>query len=115
MNETTRERLRDARDACRRIQLEVAGLDEDAYLRATTVTYAVNWLLMILGEALTVAVREEAIIEDAVPDARAAIGLRNRIVHGYDSVDDTVIWDVVTTHIPRIEAQIDATLDADAS
>jgi uncharacterized protein with HEPN domain len=111
MNEATRKRLRDARDACRRIQLETAGLDEQIYLDATTVTYAVNWLLMVLGEALTIAVREDDALEVLIPDARAAIGLRNRIVHGYDSVDNTVIWDIAQNYVPRIKIQIDAALD----
>lgn len=111
MNETTRKRLHDARDACRRIELEVAGLDEDIYLRATTVTYAVNWLLMVLGEALNVALREEEALAEDIPDARTAIGLRNRIVHGYGSVDDTIIWDIAQNYVPRIKRQIEAALE----
>jgi uncharacterized protein with HEPN domain len=75
------------------------------------VTYAVNWLLMILGEALTVATREDPDLEQAIPDARSAIGLRNRIVHGYDSVDDRIIWHVVQDNLPRIRAQIEAALN----
>lgn len=110
MNETARKRLLDALDACRQIEIETAGFDENLYLEVATVTYAVNWLLMVLGEALTVAVREEPDIEQTIPDARSAIGLRNRIVHGYDSVDDRVIWTVVQHHMPRIRMQIESAL-----
>jgi uncharacterized protein with HEPN domain len=66
---------------------------------------------MVLGEALTVAVREYPDLEEVLPDVRSAIGLRNRIVHGYDSVDDHLIWTVVQLHIPRIRLQIEAALD----
>lgn len=110
MNETTRKRLRDAHDACRRIELEIIGLDRHVYVQTTTPTYAVNWLLVVLGEALNVALREDEALEEAIPDGRAAIGLRNRIVHGYDSVDDTIIWDIATTYVPRIQNQIEAVL-----
>jgi uncharacterized protein with HEPN domain len=114
MNEHARRRLRDARDACDRIEWETLGFDEKMYLDVSTVTYAVNWLPMTLGEALTVAVREDPDLERRIPDARAAIGLRNRIVHGYDTVDDALIWRVVQDHVPAIKAQIEAALNAPA-
>lgn len=114
MNEQARRRLRDARDACDRIEWETLGFDETMYVNVSTVTYAVNWLLMTLGEALTAAVREHPDLERLVPDARAAIGLRNRIVHGYDTVDDTLIWRVVQDKVPVIKAQIEAVLSATA-
>jgi len=91
--------------------IERAGLDEDLYLDATTVTYTVNWLLMVLGEALTVAVREDPEVGHLIPEARSALGLRNRIVHGYNSVDDHVIWTVVQHHLPKIRTQIEAALN----
>ena len=111
MNEITHTRLLDALDACKRIEHVTLGFDEEMYLRAATATYAVNWLLMILGEALTVAIREDPELEHAIPDARSAIGLRNRIVHGYDSVDDRIIWRVLQDNLPRIRAQIEAALN----
>lgn len=114
MNEAARRRLRDARDACNRIELETLGFDEAMYVEVSTVTYAVNWLLMTPGEALTVAVRELPDLERLIPDARAAIGLRNRIVHGYDTVDDALIWRIVQDHVPAIKAQIEAVLSTTA-
>lgn len=114
MNEQARRRLRDAHDACDRIEWETLGFTESMYVDVSTVTYAVNWLLMTLGEALTVAVREHPDLERLIPDARAAIGLRNRIVHGYDTVDDVLIWRVVQDKVPAIKAQIEAALSATA-
>lgn len=32
----------------------------------------------------------------------AVIGMRNRIIHGYDSVDDSIIWDAVLHHVPPL-------------
>ena len=110
MNEQARRRLRDAHDACDRIEWETLGFTETMYVSVSTVTYAVNWLLVTLGEALTVAVREQPDLERSVPDARTAIGLRNRILHGYDSVDDALIWRVVQDKIPAIKTQIEAVL-----
>jgi uncharacterized protein with HEPN domain len=114
MNERTRRRLRDARDACERVEWETLGFDETMYVNVSTVTYAVNWLPMTLEEALTVAVREDPDLERLIPDARSAIGLRNRIVHGYDSVDNRLIWRVVQDKVPALKAQIEAVLGATA-
>jgi len=35
------------------------------------------------------------------------IGMRNRIIHGYDAVDDSIIWDAVQRHVPRLIAVLE--------
>lgn len=57
---------------------------------------------------MTAAGREDPDLERRIPDARAAIGLRNRIVHGYDTVDDPLIWRVVQDKVPAIKAVLSA-------
>jgi hypothetical protein len=64
MNEQARRRLHDARDACDRIEWETLGFTESMYVDVSTVTYAVNWLVMTPGEALTAAVRSTPISSD---------------------------------------------------
>ena len=36
--------------------------------------------------------------------------MRNRIIHGYDSVDDEIIWDAVQYHIPGLLMTLSAEL-----
>ena len=36
------------------------------------------------------------------PDMGKIIGMRNRIIHDYDSVDDTIIRDAVKNHVPKL-------------
>jgi uncharacterized protein with HEPN domain len=43
---------------------------------------------------------------DEVGDAHAIIGLRNRLIHGYDSVDDAIIWDVIQSKLPNLETAV---------
>ena len=38
------------------------------------------------------------------PGMGKIIGMRNRIIHGYDNVDDAIIWDAVKHHIPKLIA-----------
>lgn len=35
------------------------------------------------------------------------IGTRNRIIHGYDSVSDDLIWSIVINHIPKLKTEVE--------
>ncbi len=37
---------------------------------------------------------------------RRIIGMRNRIIHGYDAVDDQIVWDTVQHKIPPLLEQL---------
>jgi uncharacterized protein YutE (UPF0331/DUF86 family) len=41
-----------------------------------------------------------------VPDIRLAIGLRNRIIHGYDAVDDELVYETVQKDLPGLRAAL---------
>ena len=65
---------------------------------------AVERELEIIGEAMNKAIKLEPSLE--IPEARRIIGLRNRVIHGYDSVDDVLVWAVVVNHLPGLKAVI---------
>jgi uncharacterized protein with HEPN domain len=37
--------------------------------------------------------------------------MRNRIIHGYDSVDPKLVWDLVKSKIPSLLAQLEQACD----
>ncbi len=37
--------------------------------------------------------------------------MRDRLIHGYFGVDDTIVWDVVKTHIPTVAEVLRALAD----
>ena len=39
------------------------------------------------------------------------VGMRNRIVHGYDEVDFDILWDVVELHLPPLVDEVRRALD----
>jgi uncharacterized protein with HEPN domain len=41
---------------------------------------------------------------------REVIGMRNRLVHGYDSVDLAVLWDTIELDLPPLIAQLEKIL-----
>ncbi len=39
-------------------------------------------------------------------NSRKIVDTRNRIIHGYDTVSDDIIWSIVIKHLPTLETEI---------
>lgn len=66
--------------------------------------------LEILGEACARLAREAPDEFNALPAARLAVALRNRIIHGYDAVDDETVFRTVCDDLPTLAADLRAWL-----
>jgi uncharacterized protein with HEPN domain len=65
---------------------------------------AVERNIEIIGEALSrILKRDETIL---LSNSRKIVDTRNRIIHGYDSVSDDVIWGIVIRHLPILQTEI---------
>lgn len=106
MQNKTRQRLHDAHVSCRAIERYTAGLDLAAYERDEIVRDAVERRLGILGEALNRAAMLEPDLVDDTPELRSIVGLRNRVVHGYDEVNAEIVWAVVQDRLPPLAARL---------
>jgi uncharacterized protein with HEPN domain len=42
-----------------------------------------------------------------IVNAKRIIGLRNQIIHGYDSVSDENIWAIISLHLPKLKSEIE--------
>ena len=60
----------------------------------------------IIGEALNRLNRVDPATADQISQARRIIGFRNILVHGYDIVENTVVWDIVEKNIPVLHKEI---------
>jgi uncharacterized protein with HEPN domain len=38
------------------------------------------------------------------------VGLRNRIIHGHDTVDDEILWRLLLDELPRLVQQLETAL-----
>jgi uncharacterized protein with HEPN domain len=65
----------------------------------------------IVGEALGKAAEQDDLVEDRIPSLPRIVALRNRVIHGYDTVDDEVIWTIVQNHVPELKSRLDDLLD----
>jgi uncharacterized protein with HEPN domain len=63
----------------------------------------------IMGEALNRIRKIDA--DFKIPNARAIIDTRNRIIHAYDNVRPEFLWSLVVRHIPILKQDILAILD----
>jgi uncharacterized protein with HEPN domain len=66
---------------------------------------AVERNIEIIGEALSRILKEDETI--LISNARKIVDTRNRIIHGYDSVSDDVIWGIVIKHLPILQSEIE--------
>jgi uncharacterized protein with HEPN domain len=64
-------------------------------------------LLEVLGEAATRVPIEFQQLHPNIPWAEM-IGMRNRLIHGYDQVDHDIVWAVVTNDLPALVAALAA-------
>jgi uncharacterized protein with HEPN domain len=106
-------RLLDVLQSCRAICQYTAGLDFAAYQGNSMVRDAVERRLGIIGEALNHAITSDQGLGDHIPELREIVGLRNRVIHGYNEVDDRIIWDIVQNELPVLEARITELLGED--
>jgi uncharacterized protein with HEPN domain len=84
--------------------------DFNLYRRDDFLCSAVERRLEIIGEATNRILRTDPAF--GLENARQIIDLRNRIIHAYDSVNDTVIWGIVTRHLPALRAEVEKLLPA---
>lgn len=70
---------------------------------------AIERNIEIIGEALSrILNRDETIL---ITSSRKIVDTRNRIIHGYDSVSDDVIWGIVIRHLPILRTEIETLLN----
>ncbi len=60
----------------------------------------VRWL-EIVGEAASRVPKETCALHPEIPWADI-VGLRNRLIHGYDAVNFEILWQIVTQDLPPL-------------
>ena len=71
---------------------------------------AVERNLEIIGEAINRILKADATFSSKITDAAAIVGLRNQVIHAYDSISDETIWAILTNHLPKLKSEINILL-----
>lgn len=65
---------------------------------------AVERNVEIIGEAVNRILKEKA--DFPLQNARNIVDTRNRIIHGYDSVSEDILWAIVIRHLPQLKKEV---------
>jgi len=65
---------------------------------------AIERNIEIIGEAMDRILKADPDFQ--ITDSRKIVDTRNRIIHGYDSVSDDVIWLIVNRYLPILEEEV---------
>ena len=97
------------REAARLACSYVEGQTRDAFLADKRTQQAVILNLIVLGEAATKIAQASPAYVAAHPAVpwKSLRGMRNRIAHGYFSVDLAIVWDTVETALSALLEQLD--------
>lgn len=112
MNDEVRKNLFDILQAAEEIQGFTHGMDLRAYQNSQVTQRAVERDFEIIGEALN---RIKKIDEQALQNLsehNRIIGFRNILIHGYDIVDDLIVWNAVKNHLPLLVEEIQKIFNA---
>jgi uncharacterized protein with HEPN domain len=70
---------------------------------------AIEWNIAMIGEAMNRILDKHP--EITISNARKIVDTRNRIMHGYDTVSDEIIWAIVINNIPKLEEEVNRLLN----
>ena len=62
----------------------------------------------IIGESISRIMKIAPEIK--IDNARKIVDTRNWVIHGYDKVDDVIIWGIITIHLPKLKKEIEELL-----
>ena len=65
---------------------------------------AVERHLGIIGEAVNKFMKETS--QSNLSKAAQIISLRNRLIHSYDNVDDSIIWSILTRYLRPLKEEV---------
>jgi uncharacterized protein with HEPN domain len=67
--------------------------------------------LQIIGEAVGRLRRDDPETADQLSEHERIVGFRNVLVHGYDLVDDGIVWDTIRTNLPLLLSEVEGLLE----
>ncbi len=106
MNDETKKNLIDALQAAEEIQDFVRGMDFETYQNKTVTKRAVERNFEIIGEALNRIRHTDGELLEKISEHRRIIDFRNILIHGYDIVDEAIVWQAATNHLPILIGEI---------
>ncbi len=105
MQDNIRKYLFDIEEAINSIDSYLMDRREFSYYQQNKqLRRAIERELEIIGEAVNKMLQIDPGIK--IDDARKVVDLRNWVIHGYDKVDDVIVWGILVNHLPKLKEQV---------
>lgn len=102
--------LEDIRHAAQRIWEVTTNRRQDDYSTDDFLRAAVERWFIVIGEALSRLEKIDPPAAQQISEYRKIIGFRNVLVHGYDAIDDGVVWQTIQRHLPVLKTEVEGLL-----
>lgn len=96
----------DALQACLLLEEFTEGVGFAEYERSALLRSAVDRQLQIIGESLNRLAKADPELGSTIPDLPRIVAFRNILVHGYASVDNALVWQLLTDRLPALAAAL---------
>lgn len=99
--------LEDVRLACEDVEQFFTNYSNrfDVFANDRLMIRAVERSIEIMGEAINRILKREP--DFSLPNARAIVQTRNRVIHSYEKVENEFLWGLVKRHIPQLKKDIE--------
>jgi uncharacterized protein with HEPN domain len=111
MNAETRKNFIDILQAAAEIRDFVGDMDFTAYRNSAVTKRAVERDFEIIGEALNRITHTDDKALESISEYQRIIGFRNILIHGYDIIDEAIVWQAATKHLPILVGEIEEILN----
>jgi len=108
----SRQFLLDVKAACGKLSAFTNNRTFEEYKQDDMLRSAVERQFEIIGEALNQMLRYDPTIASRISNWKKIIAFRNRLVHGYSSIDDAVVWGVLEENLQRLQTEINSLLES---
>ncbi len=78
--------------------------DFKVYMANKMLRRAVEREFEIIGEAMNRIDKLDSTID--ISSKKQIISMRNRVIHGYDKIDNEIIWGTIVRHLPNLKVEI---------
>ena len=89
----------------------VRGKSYSDYVSDVMLRSAVERQSAIVGEALTQLAKIDSQTASGINEYQRIIAFRNILIHGYDEIDDRVVWNVLQQYLPTLLGEAGALLN----
>ncbi|HAJ99108.1 MAG TPA: hypothetical protein DCM62_03710 [Bacteroidales bacterium] len=98
--------LYDIKESIESIENYLDGKREfNIYITDKMLRRAVEREFEIIGEAMSRIEKIDTTIE--ISSKKQIINMRNRVIHGYDKIDNEIIWGTIVRHLPNLKREVE--------